>query len=224
VRGSYLAEIDKAVTNLTAIMESLKNKLEKLELETISENELVAASAPDHEEDVTVVEQQKELPARVEPQVEVKEPTKEEAVEQPAGRAVVEAPEVEQNPFSVQDFEKEQPRPKTTAAVDLRAQIRAIMERINDLRSFDVTTITERFDPRGQELRDSVNNAIADVFGRNTPAYWHHSLPSFDPVRVLSGGAKPSPAEVRGSYQEGIDKAVTNLTAITESLKLRLEQ
>jgi hypothetical protein len=204
-------------------MESLRHRLEKLELGAISENELVAASAPDYEEDVMVVEQQEELPARAEPQAEIEEPT-EEALQQPVERVIVKAPEIEQNPFDVKDFGKKQSRPKTAGTADLRAQIRAIMERIDDLRSFDVTTVTERFDPRARELRDSVNSTIADIFGRNTGAYWHHSLPSFDAVRAVRGSPKPSPAEVRGSYLEGIDKAVMKLTAIMESLRHRLEQ
>ena len=224
VRGTYLKAINKAVTSLTAIMESLKHRIEKLKPGAIPENELLAPSVPDHEKEVMVVERQEEPPARAEPEVEVKEPTKEEAVERPGGRVVVKTPEVEQNPFAVRDFEKKQSRPKTTEAVDLPAQIKAIMERIDDLRSFDVTTVTDRFDPRALELRDSANNTIADVFGRNTPAYWRHSLPSFDAARVVVGSPKPSPAEVRGTYLKAINKAVTSLTAIMESLKHRLEQ
>ena len=67
-----------------------------------------------------------------------------EAVPEP----VVKAPEVDRNPFAIKDFEKEQPRPKTTGAADLQAQIGAIMERIDDLKGFDVSTISERYDPR----------------------------------------------------------------------------
>ena len=96
------------------------------------------------------------------------------------------------------------------------------MERINDLRSFDVTTITQRFDPRVRELRDSVNNTIADIFGRNTSAYWQHSLSSFDTVAVVLGSPKLSPAVLRDAYLQGIDNAITKLTAIAESLKYRL--
>ena len=132
--------------------------------------------------------------------------------------------EPEQNIFALKDYEKKESRPKTTGAVDLRAQIRAIMERINDLKNFDVATITERFDPRARELRDSVNRTIADVFGRNTRAYWHHSLPSFDASPIALGSPKPSSADVRDSYLRGIDKAVVKLTAIMESLGEKLDQ
>ena len=68
-----------------------------------------------------------------------------------------------------------------------------------------------------------MNNTIADVFGRNTRAYWHHSLPSFDSIPVVLGSPKPSSAEVRDFYRHGIDKAVKKLAAIVESLEERLE-
>src|SRR5208283_1350314 len=144
LRGFYKAGIDKAVTKLTAIAESLKSKLEKLERQAISENEPVASSAPDYEEDVTVVEGQKQLPVRVEHRLVVREPAKVEAVKRPAGKVVVKVPGMGQNPFAVKDFEKKRPQPKSTGAVDLQTRIGAIVERINDLRSFDVTVIKER--------------------------------------------------------------------------------
>ena len=141
-----------------------------------------------------------------------------EAVPEP----VIKVSEIEQNPFAIKDSEKKQSRPKAAGAADLRAQIRAITERIDDLKGFDVSTVTERFDPRARALRDSANNTIADVFGRNTPAYWHHSLPEFDTIPVVLGSPRPpSPDEVRGSYLRAIDKAVAKLTAIVGSLKQR---
>ena len=145
-------------------------------------------------------------------------------MKKPVGWVVVKAPEVEQNPFAIKDFEKKQRRPKTAGAADLHAQIGAIMERINDLTSFDVTTITQRYDPKARELRDSVNNTIADVFGRNTRDYWDHSLASFEAAHVVLGSPNRSPTELRGFYKVGIDKAVTKLTAIVESLKSKVEQ
>jgi len=215
VRGSYLRAIDKAVTKLTAILESLKQGLERLEPGTKSKNELALASAPGHEKHATVVERQEEVPPGVEPPSPVKEPTKEQGV-------VIETMGVGQNPFAMRDSEKKQSRP--ARAVDLRTQVGAIVERINDLKSFDPTTVTQRHDPRARQLCDSVNNTIADVFGRNTPAYWRHSLPSFEAGYTIVGSPSRSPAELKRSYEEGINKAVTKLTAIAESLKSKLGQ
>jgi hypothetical protein len=145
-----------------------------------------------------------------------------EGATEPAGPDTSTA-RVEQN-LVVKESAEEQPRPKTGGAVDVQVQIGAIMERINDLRSFDVATITNRFDPRIRELRDSANNIIADIFGRNTQAYWHHSLPSFDEAPVVLGGSKPSPVELRRSCRQVINKAVTDLTALAESLQHRVNQ
>ena len=109
------------------------------------------------------------------------------------------------------------------SAIDLEAHISAIMERIDDLRSFDVAPITQRYDPRVQELCDSVNETIADIFGRDTRAYWQHSLPSFEASHAVLGISGRSAGAVRGSYKEGINKAVKKLTALAESLKLKLD-
>jgi hypothetical protein len=206
VRGSYLRAIDKAVTKLTAIVKSLKQRLEKLEAGAISENDFAAAPPPDRQKDAAVVEQQ------------------EKAVERPVERVVIKVPDVEQNPFAIRDFEKKQPRPEAAGPVDLQTQVGAIMERINDLRSFDLTTVAQRYDPKARELCNSVNNTIADVFGRNTPAYWHHSLSSFEAAYAIVGSPNRSPDDLRRSYEEGINKAVTKLTAIAESLKSKLQQ
>ena len=206
VRGSYLRAIDKAVRKLTAIVGSLKQRLEKLERGATSENDSAAAAPPDRQKDAAVAEQQ------------------EKAVERPVERVVIKVPDIEQNPFAIRDFEKKQPRPEAAGPVDLQTQVGAIMERINDLRSFDLTTVAQRYDPRARELCNSVNNTIADVFGRNTPAYWHHSLSSFEAAYAIVGSPNRSPDDLRRSYEEGINKAVTKLTAIAESLKSRLQQ
>ncbi len=224
VRSCYVRTIDKAVTKLTAIVESLKQRLEKLEPGAVSENDRAAASAPHHEKDVMAVAQQEELPPGAEPPARAKAPAKEEAVERPVERVVIRAPEIGQNPFAIRDSEKKQSRPKTMGPADLQTQVGAIMERINDLRRFDATTITQRHDPRARELCNAVNSTLADVFGRNTPAYWRHSLPGFETGYAIVGSPNRSPAELRRSYEEGIDKAVTKLTAIAETLKGKLEQ
>jgi len=143
---------------------------------------------------------------------------------EPLPEPAVKPPEHEQNPFAIKDFEKKQSRPKITGAAELKTQINAIMARIDDLKGFDVTGVTERFDLKARELREAVNNTIAEVFGRNTRAYWHHSLPSFDAIPVVLGSPKPSPTEVRDFYQHGIEKAAKKLFAIVETLKERLDQ
>ena len=220
----YKAGIDKAITKLTTIAESLNSKIAKLGQEASSENKPVAVFTPDREEDVRSAERQERLPARVEPQSKVKKPTNRTAVEKLVESKVATSPEAEQNPFALKDFEKKQSKPKARGAVDLRAQIGAIMERIDDLKSFDVTTITQRYDPKVRELRDAVNNTIADVFGRNTRDYWDYSLASFEAAHVVLGSPNRSSAELTRFYKAGIDKAITKLTTIAESLNSKIAQ
>ncbi|HBA53986.1 MAG TPA: hypothetical protein DCZ04_05910, partial [Syntrophorhabdus aromaticivorans] len=100
----------------------------------------------------------------------------------------------------------------------LDAHIAELRCRIDDLKSFDITVIKERFDPRIKALGDAVSNTLATIFGRNTPAYWQHAIPSLDTVLVVVGGPKPSPDEVRDAYRRGINDAVAKLTATIETL------
>ena len=85
-----------------------------------------------------------------------------------------------------------------------------------------MATVTQRYDPKIQKLRDSVNNTIAEVFGRNTRDYWDYSLPSFEASHVVLGSPNRSPAELMRTYQDAIDKAVKKLTAVVGSLESRI--
>jgi steroid delta-isomerase-like uncharacterized protein len=125
------------------------------------------------------------------------------------------------NPFSVQT---EHVQPVTVTADQLHAQIREISIRIGDLRSFDLSTLKKRYDPRIQKLVKSANATIADIFGRNTRDYWDHSLTSFEAAHAALGNMTSSEAELRNSYGSAIDKAVVKLTAIENLLTTRLDK
>jgi steroid delta-isomerase-like uncharacterized protein len=128
------------------------------------------------------------------------------------------ADDPQQNAFTT----REQAGPPVQGTANLQTQIKEIMSRIDDLRSFDVTTITKRYDPRIQKLVKSVNVTIADIFGHNTRDYWDHSLTSFEAAHAALGTLASSAMELRNSYGTAIDKAVKKLTAIAESLTSRL--
>jgi len=70
---------------------------------------------------------------------------------------------------------------KVLSAADLKAGILKLGRRIDDLKTFDVTTIEERFDSKTTALKDKINRSLADIFGRDTPEYNDHSIWSLDP-------------------------------------------
>jgi hypothetical protein len=211
LKRCYQEGIDKAIAKLTATVEYLKSKLDRSE------------EALPLEEDVTVVGSREDLPNGGESRPEPREAAEEAATRIPEQSEVAAASRMEQNPFALADSEKELSRPKVVRAVDLQAHIGAIQERIGDLRNFDIGAVTQRYDPKVRELRNSVNDTIAKAFGRNTRDYWDYSLPSFEATHVVLGSSKPSPEELKRCYQEGIDKAIAKLTATVEYLKSKLD-
>ncbi|OPY67510.1 MAG: hypothetical protein A4E63_02240 [Syntrophorhabdus sp. PtaU1.Bin050] len=126
--------------------------------------------------------------------------------------------EASHSPFEVPVFSKDKGQSKAPRADVLDAHIVELRCRIDDLKSFDITTVKERFDPRAKTLGDAVSNTLATIFGRNTPAYWQHAIPSLDAVLVVVGGPKPSPDEVQDAYRRGINDAVAKLTVTLEGL------
>ena len=111
--------------------------------------------------------------------------------------------------------DNEQRLEEATEADEELVQIQAIVERISELESFDVTTIKKRFDPKVRQLFDRVNKTLAEIFGPDTPTYWHHRLPSLDTTSI----ARPSPGELTRWYEDGIFRAIMKLRRIIELLK-----
>ncbi len=85
-----------------------------------------------------------------------------------------------------------------------------------------IDSIEQRFDPRVRALGDTVNNTLADIFGRNTPLYWQHALPSLDSLPVVVGGPKLSPEELRDAYRKRINDAVSKVNTTIGILEAKL--
>lgn len=115
------------------------------------------------------------------------------------------------------------PPSKVLLADDLRAGIRKLDRRIEDLSTFDVAIIVERFDSKAQALVSKINITLADIFGRDTPEYRDHSIRSLDTLPFVVGGHKHPVNVVRDAYQKGIDDSITRLTSLRETLEEKLE-
>lgn len=117
---------------------------------------------------------------------------------------------------------KAPPPSKALTIENLRAGVKKLSRRIEELRSFDVGTITERFDPKAQALTDKINSTIADIFGRDTPEYHDYSIWSLDTLPLIVGGPEYPLPEVQEAYQKGINDAVTKLTSLRETLEEKI--
>ena len=117
----------------------------------------------------------------------------------------------------------EQPASKVLSADDLKTGIRQLERRINDLSTFDVSTIEERFDSKATALTDKINSILADIFGHGTPEYNNYSIWSLDTLPIVVGESEHPMHVVRNAYQKGINDAITRLTSLRETLEEKLE-
>jgi hypothetical protein len=201
VQDAYRRGINEAVAKLTVTLETLDEKRRKL-----------VAEGPD----VVKPGVFPDPPAHA--QVYNFPPQKEPPKEYPQEPVMPRTAEVDHSPFAVPGFSSAGDRSKVVRPDVLDAHIAELRCRIDDLKSFDVTAVKERFDPGVKALGDTVSNTLATIFGRNTPAYWQHAIPSLDTVLVVVGGPKPSPDEVQDAYRRGINEAVAKLTVTLETL------
>jgi hypothetical protein len=142
--------------------------------------------------------------------------------EPPKKAVLIKNNEERNNPFAMADLGKEKSHTKTLRADDLLVQINELRYRIDDLRTFDVDSIEQRFDPRVRALGDTVNGTLAEIFGRNTPAYWQHALPSLDSLPVVVGGPKLSQEEIRDAYRKRINDAISKVNISIDVLEAKL--
>lgn len=117
----------------------------------------------------------------------------------------------------------EAPKSRVLSVEDLTAAVRNLGRRIDDLESFDLNTLEERFDSKGEALVKKINSNLADIFGRDTPEYNDHAIWSLDTLPLVMGGPKHSIEVVRQAYRKGISDAVTRLSSLKETLEEKLE-
>lgn len=108
---------------------------------------------------------------------------------------------------------------------DLINAVRAIQRRIDDLKTFDVSLIQKRFDPKANALSDKIEATLADIFGNNTPEFYRHRVGTLDdlPSPIFMEGPSYSQKEIQASYKEGIEAAITQLESLRDLLSERAD-
>ncbi len=207
LRGAYRRRINDAISKVNITIDILEAKLEKVEnkrAQKKSPEPIIAQFTPPPNDDkIPVIESQNEPPQRA---------------------VLIKTTEERSNPFAMAGIGKEKTQAKTLCSDDLQKQIGELKYRIDDLKTFDIDSIDQRFDPRVRALGDTVNNTLADIFGRNTPLYWQHALPSLDSLPVVVGGPKLSPEELRGAYRRRINDAISKVNITIDILEAKLEK
>lgn len=86
--------------------------------------------------------------------------------------------------------------------------------RIKELRTFDVSRIRDRSDPELESLTKSVNTALAEVFGHNSPDYRKYALETLDTGLPLDFGGRYSVDELQQAVKENVERAIVNLKRV----------
>jgi len=199
-------KVDESLRD-TILLEALEEMLNNLETSTPEQNHvsseiITTQSTPSPKDEKSlVVESQEESPKKA---------------------VLIKTTEERCNPFAMTEIEKEKLNTKIFHADDLQTQIGELRYRIDDLKTFDVDSIEQRFDPRVRALGDTVNSTLADIFGRNTPSYWQHALPSLDSLPVVVGGPKLSSEELRDAYRRRINDAISKVNTTISILEAKL--
>jgi predicted nucleotide-binding protein len=117
-----------------------------------------------------------------------------------------------------------EPEARKLSNVDLQNAVSKIDRRITDLKTFDLKTITERFDAKIKALEDKINSTIADIFGHDTVEYNRFSLAGWalDNLPVVVG-RKFSLSEVQDACQKGLNDAIVKLESLKDILQEKLQ-
>lgn len=104
----------------------------------------------------------------------------------------------------------------------LKAAIPKLDRRINDLESFDVRALQERWDPAVEALAQKTDGTLQEILGHGTIEYNEYPVGSLDtlPLSVIGGGH--APAEIQKGYSKGIARAVAKLRTLKSLFEERI--
>lgn len=115
-----------------------------------------------------------------------------------------------------------QPEPANLNLTEVREAIPKLKKRIQDLDNFDVSSLTDRYDPRIEALEDKIDDTLVTIFGENTIEYQRYSISSLDHAPHIMGGIPLH--EAKEGIRKGIESAKVKLKSIIETLEEKLEQ
>ncbi|MFZ5568639.1 MAG: hypothetical protein ACOY95_16780 [Pseudomonadota bacterium] len=96
--------------------------------------------------------------------------------------------------------------------------------RIKELRAFDVSRIQDRWDPVLESLHKSVNEALAEVLGSNSPDYRKFAIETFDATLPVDFGGRYSVEELQRAVQESVAQAIVTLDRVKALVRERSRQ
>ncbi len=111
---------------------------------------------------------------------------------------------------------------RTLTSQEIREAIPKIEKRINELKSFDFSSLKERYDPRISALEKKIDDTLVSIFGHNTIEYKRFRIPNLDEAPLVIGGI-PFREALEG-IQKGFSSAIIQLESLIELSKEKLEE
>ncbi len=103
---------------------------------------------------------------------------------------------------------------KPSPATILEKKNEKLADIIQELDSFDVSTIQRRSDPRMKSLAGRINDIIAEIVDHDSDEYDDYVIYSLDTLPITIGGSWHPLPEVQEGYRKGIQLAVSKLNSL----------
>lgn len=107
-----------------------------------------------------------------------------------------------------------EPQPARLTADEMRAAIPKLKRRIDELNSFDPTTLRDRFDPVTIALVQKIDDTLVEILGADTLDYQRFRINSLDRSPIVIGGISIDRV-IRG-FAEGKAHATSQLQTLVE--------
>lgn len=116
----------------------------------------------------------------------------------------------------------ESPQSANLSVEQMRAALPKLERRISELKTFDIKTIRERWDPIIDALTKKVDGTLQEILGHDTVEYNEYSIHSLDTLPLIMGGGSYPLPRVHDGYQKGIERAVLKLQTLKELFEERI--
>lgn len=117
----------------------------------------------------------------------------------------------------------QQLKPAEITPEKIRSGIIKLTRRIEELNTFDILAIQERWDPKTQALTTKINDTIAEIFGYDTIEYQKYKISTLDTLPMYVGGREDPLDEVQEGYKKGIEAAIIKLSSLKETLEEKVK-
>src|SRR3990170_4477836 len=101
---------------------------------------------------------------------------------------------------------------KLLTSQEIKEAIPRLEKRINELKSFDFSSLRERYDPRISALKNKIDDTLVSIFGHNSIEYDRYRISTLDKAPLIVGGIAFE--EALEGIHKGFNSAITQLESL----------